>query len=427
MTDIRFDLHLGDCLGVMRDLEADSVDSVVTDPPAGIGFMGKAWDGSRGGRDAWVAWLSERMAEALRVAKPGAHALVWALPRMSHWTALALEDAGWLIEDRIAHHFGQGFPKHRSKLKPATEDWWLCTKPGGAKWLNVDGCRVGWDAASLARDTARRQSPRTDITGGSFGSASGGQVAGGYVGSTESPSGRWPSNVVLTHHPDCEPCGSKRVRTGIHVGRNRDADEDSGSYSGKLMKDTRDIGYADPDGLETVAAWRCVEGCPVAEMDRQSGERTSGKAGPDGHKRNQPPGDGIYGNGKGLFNEPGPAGRLYGDTGGASRFFPTFAWEADDFAAFLYCAKASRSDRGVGNTHPTVKPLALMRWLVRLVTPSDGTVLDPFAGSGTTGLAALKEGFRFVGAENDPDSHAYAHGRLAMAAGIPRQPTLFEA
>jgi hypothetical protein len=361
---VSVDLRLGCCLSVMRGLPVGSIDAVVTDPPAGIAFMGKEWDGSRGGRDAWVAWLSERMAEALRVAKPGAHALVWALPRTSHWTAWALESAGWTIEDRIAHHFGQGFPKHKSKLKPATEDWWLCTKPGGAKWLGVDACRVGWDAASLARDTARRQSPRTDITGGSFGSASGGQVAGGYVGSTESPAGRWPSNVVLTHG-DCN-------------------------------------GVCSPD-------------CPVAEMDRQSGESRSNPA-----KRNRNPRIDTtqYRNGGARYNDTAE----YADSGGASRFFPTFAWEADDFAPFLYCSKASRSDRGVGNTHPTVKPLALMRWLVRLITPPGGTVLDPFAGSGTTAVAAIREGFGFVGAESDPAYHAIAERRIAAEAA--RHPLL---
>jgi DNA modification methylase len=182
----------GDALAVLRTLPDSSFDAVVTDPPAGIGFMGKEWDDFRRARnpadvgrdspfgrtsakgpeygrrprDGFVTFLTTAMAECLRVARPGAVALVWAIPRTSHWTATALEDAGWLIEDRIAHLFGQGFPKHKSKLKPACEDWWLCRKPG-PKWLGVEAARI--------------------------------PVPGGLT----SGSKRWPANVALSHSPDC--------------------------------------------------------------------------------------------------------------------------------------------------------------------------------------------------------------------------------
>ncbi len=99
-------VHLGDNLEVMRGMADSSIDAICTDSPAGIAFMGRDWDHDRGGRDAWVAWLAEVLAEALRVAKPGAHALVWALPRTSGWTHRALEDAGWEVRDCITHHFG---------------------------------------------------------------------------------------------------------------------------------------------------------------------------------------------------------------------------------------------------------------------------------------------------------------------------------
>lgn len=95
----------------MKKLPPESVDSLVTDPPAGIGFMNKDWDSDKGGRDDWTAWLQGVMRECLRVLKPGGHALVWALPRTSHWTATAIEDAGFEIRDVITHHFGTGFPK----------------------------------------------------------------------------------------------------------------------------------------------------------------------------------------------------------------------------------------------------------------------------------------------------------------------------
>src|SRR5690606_15080290 len=110
-SDDRVTLYHGDCLEVLRSLPDESVHAVVTDPPAGISFMGKEWDGAKGGREQWSAWLAEVMREAYRVTKPGGHALVWALPRTSHWTACGLEDAGWEIRDKIVHLFGTGFPK----------------------------------------------------------------------------------------------------------------------------------------------------------------------------------------------------------------------------------------------------------------------------------------------------------------------------
>ena len=100
-----------DCLEALKDLESDSIDSLVTDPPAGISFMGKDWDSNKGGRDQWIDWLTQVMAECFRVLKPGAHGLVWAIPRTSHWTATALENAGFEVRDVITHLFGTGFPK----------------------------------------------------------------------------------------------------------------------------------------------------------------------------------------------------------------------------------------------------------------------------------------------------------------------------
>ena len=101
----------GDCRDVLPTLEPASVHAVVTDPPAGISFMNTEWDHGRGGRAAWCAWMQEIAAECLRVIKPGGHALVWSIPRTSHWTATAWEDAGWQVRDRLCHLFASGFPK----------------------------------------------------------------------------------------------------------------------------------------------------------------------------------------------------------------------------------------------------------------------------------------------------------------------------
>ena len=111
------DLYNGDCLDYLKTHPDNMFDSIVTDPPAGIAFMGKDWDKDKGGRDAWIAWMTEIAEECLRVLKPGAHALVWALPRTSHWTATAWEDAGFEVRDRVSHLFGSGFPKSHNISK----------------------------------------------------------------------------------------------------------------------------------------------------------------------------------------------------------------------------------------------------------------------------------------------------------------------
>jgi DNA modification methylase len=384
------DLIHGDCLAIMRGMPADSVDAVVTDPPAGISFMGAQWDrfggrangnaardraaGNRGPgaglgnqpfaysgsavsnpgqRAAFVAFLSAALRACLRVLKPGAYGLVWALPRTSHWTATACEDAGFEVRDRIAHLFGTGFPKGKGCLKPAVEDWWLVRKPGPRVLpLGIDGCRIRaagptarpplstnkhegyrrpWndDAESRAACEARREEAHEKRDG----------------------IGRYPANLVLSHADGCNGA--------------------------------------------------CVEGCPVAALDAQAGERPGMKR--TILRRGATTGTSIGGHGTYGENPPQDALAGYGDTGGASRFF--------------YVAKASRADRGEGNGHPCVKSTALMEWLIKLVCPPGGVVLDPFAGSGSTGVAALRCGRGFVGVERDAGYHAIAERRLAEARG----------
>lgn len=470
----------GDCLDVLRRLPGASIHACVTDPPAGIGFMGVAWDSfdqRKGGErtDARWDWAGSRerphtaadhtrvvhkqgrafrdfltpvLEEVYRVLMPGAHALVWALPRTSHWTATAIEDAGFEVRDVIVHLFGSGFPKSLNlgdgwgtALKPASEHWILARKPlaestvakqmtaTGTGGINVDACRV----ATAPGDYDHPGNPRLTLAASSAYQAA---LHGDLKVTQAEPHalGRWPSNLVLSHAEGCELRGMKRVQSGP-------ASYIAGTQTWGYGSVGTPVGtvsghYADADGLETVEDWRCVEGCPVAELDRQSGItadvdralQRNGSRQMDGWRLNQE-----------------STGHAYAGEGGASRFFPNFH----------YAPKASTAERNIGldalpqrtpgemtggraegsaglqspragagrtaggkNHHPTVKSLDLMAWLVQLVTPPGGIVIDPFAGSGSTIIAAQRLGFRAIGIEQDAEYVALARARVAGDAPL---------
>jgi len=446
LTD-RAALFVGDAAHVGDILAPNSVDAIVTDPPAGIAFMGREWDRDKGGRDEWIAWLADVMRKALHVLKPGGHALVWALPRTSHWTATALEDAGFEVRDIVTHLFGSGFPKslnvskaiddaagaqrvvvgpgkyaNRGRrtdnevygqatpsylevetlpatdaarewegwgtaLKPAAEHWILCRKPlsgtvaanvqeWGTGALNIDGCRIPLPEGESIRAPQSNPANRVGAVGSEWlatdDTASFQEAQRASIERTNRL-GRWPANVTLDEH--------------------------------------------------------------AAELlDAQSGVLTSG-ANPK--RRGPTKTRNTY---KGTFTGQAACNAARGaDSGGASRFYyvakPSRA-ERDagccelplrsggeatgrtDGSAGLSSPRAGAGRAGnVRNHHPTVKSLALMRWLCRLVTPPGGAVLDPFAGSGSTGVAALAEGFEFVGVEQDPDYAEIASARLRHALG----------
>jgi len=453
---LRVTLHLGDCVEVMRELEPTSVDAVVCDPPYGLEFMGKDWDRLGGARirepserdqqpesahnastmlvarnmpDAYVAgprmqeWHEAWAREAFRVLKPGGHLLAFGGTRTYHRLACAVEDAGFEIRDTISWLYGSGFPKsldvskaidkqagatpqvvgphptnacpggewcecdtdgrsfsptkHAAQTAPATDDarrwqgWGTALKPAhepivvarkplvgtvaanvlehGVGALNVDGCRIEGEFVSGWSQSGSRTSENVAMSGPNY-------------ARDPKPEGRWPANVVLD---------------------------------------------------ETAAAM----------LDEQSGER------PHSFRLTPSESAPVDGWGASLVKRV-HAG--FADSGGASRFF--------------YVAKASRAERNAGldgfeehdrsavigqlhegvsaagnttgrylpraNHHPTVKPVQLMRWLVRLVTPLDGVVLDPFLGSGTSGIAAALEGLRFVGIEREPDYLEIARARI---------------
>jgi DNA modification methylase len=430
-------LILGDAMAVLPTLAEASCDALVTDPPAGIGFMGRDWDsfGVTRNRDAkatqeayresnpnrpgygfsveptakqrvaFVGFVASALRECLRILKPGAYGLVWALPRTSHWTATACEDAGFEIRDRVAHLFGTGFPKGKGCLKPAVEDWWLVRKPGPRVLpLGIDSCRIpgAW--------TTWRRKDGSICEGGEWFDR--GEFGGPVDG--EHPAGRWPANLVLSHADGCRPAGTRRVKghaSGATSSPTPRAKAPRGTRdgSGRRTPATRtkspdESCYAGPDGTEEVEAWECVVGCPIAALDAQAGER-GGKWGRQG-KDDAPKDRNTY-SGPWADGGRGQSEAFIGDAGGPSRFFATFG----------YFPKASRRDRGEGNGHPTVKSTALMEWLVKLVCPPGGVVLDPFAGSGSTLVAALRCGRGFVGIEKEAEYHATAARRLADARG----------
>jgi site-specific DNA-methyltransferase (adenine-specific) len=385
----------GDCRALLANLKDNSIDSIVTDPPYELGFMGKRWDSSG------IAYDLSVWRECLRVLKPGGHLLSFGGTRTYHRMTCAIEDAGFEIRDCIMWVYGSGFPKSHDVSKaidkaagaerevvgpaavggkgqgnaygtitrplataPATEaarqwqGWGSALKPScepvvvarkpligtiaenvlayGTGALNIDGCRIEHTTvvgANISVNTHLRQSVR----------------AGKRVNITSfalpereipvSPLGRWPANLihdgsqeVIELFPETGP--SKAIKGGA----NRRAYEQNE--------------ITNPSGWKEVGRIRKDEG--------------------------------------------------YDDNGGSA-------------ARFFYCAKTSPSERG-DNRHPTVKPISLMRYLCRLVTPPSGVVLDPFAGSGTTLVAARLEGFSAVGCELQQEHVDIIKRRLDLPA-----------
>lgn len=464
----RYRIEHGDCLDLLKREPANSWDAMVTDPPGAISFMGRAWDGDKGGRKKWVAFMAKRFKAALRVLKPGAHAFVWALPRTTHWTGCALEDAGFEIRDCPSHCFGSGFPKSHNlpgglgtALKPSHELWFLVRKPlegtiaqNYAKWgtgvLNIDACRVAaqQDYRDKCASVVGITSPRNGVAYGEYDTSEGRE-------DSANDAGRWPPNLMLTHDSRCKCIGSRAIKANPTWDTpNRETESAFTSADVSPVKHGGDA--------EDVPAWECVDGCPVLTLDRQSGEMRGGE-----HPANRS-GVGFNSSAQGTTGE-----RVVLSSGTASRFFPQFEWNADldDLEPFIYAAKASRGERDKGlehfkgnaaqrdtpnpggidagsrNVHPTVKSVELMRYLTRLITPprTDGRckVGSIFTGSGTDGVAALLEGCDFVGFElNDTDEEPFvsiARARCEHVVGghyVPRvslrseaplkQPSLFE-
>ena len=364
-------LLLGDCLDKLKELDDNSIDSIVTDPPYGLSFMGKQWDYDVPSQEIWE--------ECMRVLKPGGHLLSFAGSRTYHRMAVRIEDAGFEIRDQIMWIYGSGFPKsmnigHKideykgwgTALKPAHEPIVMARKPLSEKtvvdnvleWgtggINIDESRIGMTEEDLQKTDRVGTIDKTKYDGiyGSYGK-------GEYKPNQQ---GRFPANIIF--------------------------DEEAGKI-----------------------------------LDEQSGNRPGCTSPSDAIGS-----DSIFRPNQGAYQKQGP---IYGDNGGASRFF--------------YCPKTSKTDRNEGldgfeekrkshitsqnfenaltgggntrnpyskNNHPTVKPTDLMLYLIRLVTPKGGTTLDPFMGSGSTGKAAVRGGFDFVGIEREEEYMEIAEARI---------------
>ena len=467
MTERRV-LILGDCLDRMGHMDADSIDAIVTDPPYGLAFMGKGWDsfyikqrtaqrdgsgptaariasgrsksaglgpsaaaggmydrspsGQAGFQRSSEAWARE----ALRIAKPGAHLLAFGGTRTFHRLTCAIEDAGWEIRDSIGNIgllgwvYGSGFPKSLDVSKAIDKEAGAERETTGVR-VDSDGrCRATepHGATTYQRDTCYGQDNRPGMA-----------IKAATIPATDAAR-RWEGwgtalkpawePIVMARKPlvgtvaknvrrygtgginvdGCRIGTSKRVPGSMPLDR-----------SGKGIYGAFAVHDGGPGQDPDVGRWPanlCLDEEAAAMLDEQSGISKSTQARQSAGFRDEAP---VYGGGHSVERLSGA-----NDSGGASRFF--------------YVAKASRGERQEGlegeaaNRHPTVKPVSLMRWLVRLVTPPGGVVLDPFMGSGTTGIAAHLEGCRFVGIEKE---RGYFDTAAARIDACTRQSGLFDA
>lgn len=360
------DLRLGDCLEVLRTFPDGSVDAIVTDPPAGIGFMGKEWDKDKGGRDNWIAWMRDIAAECLRVLKPGGHALVWAIPRTSHWTATAWEDAGFEIRDRVAHVFGSGFPKSLDVSKAIDKAAGVEREVVGEK-VRGDVEKAKSSGVTMAAADANRNNKAIFGYGVEKITAPATDAARQWQG--------W-GTALKPAMEDWWLCRKPLIGT---VAEN------------VLAHGTGAIN---------------VEGCRIAGVKPLM--KTI-----DSNERNNPILHTKSATGTGETTTQGrwPSHLIHDGSDEVVGLFP--ADKQGSASRFFYAPKASKRDRDEGNTHPTVKATELMRYLCRLITPPGGTVLDPFMGSGSTGKAAVLEGFSFIGIEREAEYIEIARARIA--------------
>ena len=413
-------LH-GDCLNTMPTMEENSIDAIVTDPPYGLSFMGKNWDHGVPGVAFWR--------EALRVAKPGAHLLAFGGSRTYHRLACAIEDAGWEIRDTIMWVYGSGFPKSHNVSKAIDREAgiteWKETTPNPA-WRKGNG-----DGKTTSTGWAKPQRPpkpviETPLARQWDGWGTALKPAHEPIIMARKPFPGTVAQNVTTWGTGAINVDGGRVESSDVVGASGgwgftpDKGWNQNSVKGQTTDVYRHTNGRWPANLIHDGSEEVLAGFPVTGPSKSS-QRGAVK---------------IFEQGDGQWIGDSTE-RGHNDNGGSA-------------ARFFYCAKASKADRDEGcghldlrqtiggggtndpngddvcgkygsvkslarNHHPTVKPTDLMRYLVRLVTPPDGIVLDPFMGSGSTGKAAILEGFGFVGIEREREYIDIAKARIGAA------------
>lgn len=382
----------GDCLEVLEDLPDGCVTAIVTDPPYGLEFMGKGWDKVLPPVDVWR--------ECLRVLKPGGHALIFGGTRTYHRLACAVEDSGFEVRDCLMWLYGQGFPKSLDVSKAidkaaGSKRGVVGSKVYGDGHVQNSSESIGFGGCDPLVDKRPVTAPATEDA----------KLWAGY-GTALKPA--WEP-ILLARKPlvgtverNCREHGTGALnidgcRIGTEERINGAASPSSASRKSRVV-----AGYRHDDGVGPGSPEKIVTGRwpanlvldqeAAVQLDAQAGER-------GGWFKEDTTADGRA-TATGFQEGDGSRRLSYGDSGGASRFF--------------YCAKASKADRGDGNTHPTVKPVELMRWLVRLVKgPGENLILDPFGGSGTTGVACLLEDVPFLLIEREAAYVAIAEARIA--------------
>jgi site-specific DNA-methyltransferase (adenine-specific) len=379
----------GDCLDVLATLPDASVDAVVTDPPYSLGFMGREWDTHRSAV-AFQQWCEQWAAQCLRFLKPGGHLLAFGGSRTHHRLTSGVEDAGFEIRDCITWHFASGFPKSLDVSKAIDRAAGAEREVVGFTGLHRAGV-PSENVKSLQVDQAPRSpspvtAPATDAARQWAGWGTALKPATEFIVVARKPlAGTVAANVQTWG------TGALNIDAGRVTALTPEEVARSGrSTNGSVYGDFNSVDWK-RDGKPHPGRWPAnviFDATQAARLDEQSGERGGGtgqstRGGGDSGDWN--PTDRAESAGQTIRGDGRHIG--YGDTGGASRFF--------------FVAKADATERPAvnGTRHATVKPLALMRHLVRLVTPPGGTVLEPFAGSGTTVEACLLEGFRCIAIE----------------------------
>jgi DNA modification methylase len=408
-------IELGNNLEVLKTMPDNSVDSIVTDPPYGLSFMNKKWDYDVPSTELWV--------ECLRVLKPGGHLLSFSGSRTYHRMVVRIEDAGFEIRDQIMWVYGSGFPKSHNIGKAVDK-------------------LLGNDREVIGTQTS------TDIKGGNLLNSISDKGIGTYkidVTKGTSEWEGWGTALKPAHEPIVlarKPLSEKSVAENVLRWGTGGINIDDSRIGTEEMKQTHRIDFS--TGKKTdksfyEEAWRNGKYIEVEPQigrwpaniifDEEAGQvldQQSGisKSTASEWKYNLKT---FHNDGRTIKEMEGISKGGFNDKGGASRFF--------------YCPKASKKDRDEGldkfedkessvnlrqqgglpkpeieykvkNHHPTVKPTALMEYLIKLITPANGIVMDPFMGSGSTGKAAVRNGYDFIGIEMDEEYIKIAEARI---------------